>query len=190
MAKKKANRSNKRAARREMPSPPPEPAIHDGAENSSTHSKFKQDPSGHKKRKSKLPSALDISKKQKNKIFKAESRHEALMHKISLKTVKQSVRAQRRVATETETDLASLSKQRAVVDQKEKDKLKGADLLKLVRKVKVGGMDVDSGSDSDNNEWEDEPRGVDEEMKDTDDSADRNRAIQAHVPVQDIEVPF
>ncbi|KAK9243729.1 hypothetical protein V1506DRAFT_543620 [Lipomyces tetrasporus] len=184
-----ANRSNKRVARREMPSPPPEPVIHDGARADQSHDKFKQDPSGHRKKKAKLPAALSISKRQQNRIFKAESRNEALQHKITVKTEKyKSKAAQRRTENEIDLDIYS-GNHGPAVGRKKIDNLKGADFLNLARKIKVGDMVADSDSESD--EWEDERNGIDEEMRDTaKDPTDRKRAVQPQVHVQDIEVPF
>ncbi|KAK9321275.1 hypothetical protein V1517DRAFT_327027 [Lipomyces orientalis] len=181
-----ANRSNKRAARREMPSPPPEPVTHDGARADESRDKFKQDPSGHRKKKTKLPSALSISKRQQNRIFKAESRNEALQHRITVKTEKYKSRAaQRRADNEIGTDNYA-GTHGPIVGRKT---IGGADFLKLSRKIKVG--DMVAGSDSESDEWEDEPNGIDEEMRDTTkDPTDRNRAVQPQVQVQDIEVPF
>ncbi|KAK9468827.1 hypothetical protein V1512DRAFT_258013 [Lipomyces arxii] len=149
MAKKTANRSNSRAARRAMPSPPPELNLRDTAISKELNTP--EIAHSLKKRQLKRQNVPQLSKKQRNKIDKGQSRSDMLKQKINNRTARwQSNSAQRK---NKDYELKSSSgivtnTENGILEKTDKSNLNGIGLLKYARNMNVGGMEIDNGSDS------------------------------------------
>ncbi|KAK9450645.1 uncharacterized protein V1518DRAFT_411317 [Limtongia smithiae] len=168
MAKKTAGRSNKRAARRELPDAPvPARAIHAAALDPTPRNAATFTTTSFSTKKSVLHVA---SKRHKSKISKAEIRQDMLVAKIEAsKQRNKMVLATRNIVANSTS--ASTTPDSAVVVTDSIDvttssavnaalllskssstkKLRGRELLRLAGKIKVGaaGMDVDVSDDED-----------------------------------------